>query len=34
MIKKILVALDSTPFTDVAVRHSIELGKSHNAEVT
>jgi nucleotide-binding universal stress UspA family protein len=34
MIKKILVTLDGSPFTDVAVRHSIELGKFHNAEGT
>ena len=34
MIKKILVTLDSSPFTETAVRHTIEIGKSHNAEVT
>jgi nucleotide-binding universal stress UspA family protein len=34
VVKRILVTLDDSPFTDVAVRHSIELGKIHNAEVT
>jgi nucleotide-binding universal stress UspA family protein len=34
MIKKILVTLDSSPFTETAIRHTIEIGISHNAEVT
>ncbi len=34
MVKKILVTLDSSPFTQVAVRHAVELGKIHDAEVT
>jgi nucleotide-binding universal stress UspA family protein len=34
VIKKILVTLDDSPFTDVAVKHAIELGKFHNAEIT
>lgn len=34
MVKKILVTLDNSPSTDTAIRHSIEIGKFHNAEVT
>ncbi len=34
MVKKILITLDSSPFTLVAMDHAIELGKVHNAEVT
>ena len=34
MIKRILVALSGTPFTDSAVRHALELARIHGAEVT
>jgi len=34
MIKKILVSLDSSPFTDAAIRHAVDLAKSHHAELT
>ncbi len=34
MIKKILVGLDSTPFTDTAIQYAIGLAKAHSAEVT
>lgn len=34
MIKRILVALSGTPFTDSATRHALELAKLHGAELT
>lgn len=34
MIRKILVGLDSTPYTDSAVRHAVELSKTCGAELT
>ena len=34
MIKKILVGLGGTPFSDVAISRSIELAKIHNAHIT
>lgn len=34
MIKKILVGLASTPFTETAIRHGIELAKIHHAQLT
>jgi nucleotide-binding universal stress UspA family protein len=34
MIKRILVALSGTPFTDSAVEHAVELARLHDAHVT
>ncbi len=34
MIKRILVALSGTPFTDAAVRHALDLARLHEAELT
>jgi nucleotide-binding universal stress UspA family protein len=34
MVRKILVGLGGTPFTDVAVRRAVELARLHGAEVT
>jgi nucleotide-binding universal stress UspA family protein len=34
MIKRILVALSGTPYTDSAIRHAIELARAHDAELT
>ena len=34
MIKRILVALSGTPFTEAAIQHTIELARRHEAEVT
>ncbi len=34
MIKRILVALSGTPFTEAAVRHAVELAERHGAELT
>lgn len=34
MIKRILVALSGTPFTESAIKHALELAKIHDAEVT
>jgi len=34
MIKRILVALSGSPFTRSAVRHAVDLGCAHDAEVT
>ena len=34
MIKRILVALSGTPFTDSAISHAIELAKVHDAQLT
>lgn len=34
MIRKILVGLDSTPFTDTAIRYALELAKTFGAELT
>ncbi len=34
MIKRILVALSGTPFTDAAIQHTVELAKGHKARVT
>ncbi len=34
MVKKILMTLDSSPFTQAALGHAIELGRVHKAEVT
>ncbi len=34
MIKRILVALSGTPFTESATRHAIELAQRHGAELT
>jgi len=34
MIKRILVALSSTPCTSSAVKHAVELANQHNAELT
>jgi nucleotide-binding universal stress UspA family protein len=33
MLKRILVALSGSPFTTSAIRHTIELGKTHQARV-
>ena len=34
MIRRILVGLAGTPYTDVAIRQAIELAKAHQAELT
>ncbi|MCH8825241.1 MAG: universal stress protein [Planctomycetes bacterium] len=34
MVKRILVALSGTPFTDSAIKHALELAKIHQAELT
>ena len=34
MIKRILVALSGTPYTEPAVTHSLELARAHGAEIT
>ena len=34
MIKRILVGLGGTPFTEVAVRRAVELARAHEAELT
>ncbi len=34
MIKRILVALSGTPFTDTAVQHALELAALHDAQIT
>ena len=34
MIKRILLGLGGTPFTDVAVERAIELAKNHGATIT
>ncbi len=34
MVKKILMTLDKSPFSKVAMDHAIQLGKFHKAEVT
>ena len=34
MIKRILVGLAGTPYTDVAIQQAVELAKSHDAELT
>ena len=34
MIKRILVGLAGTPYTDTAIRRAVELAKAHEAEVT
>lgn len=34
MVKRILVALSGTPFTDSAIKHALELAQFHQAELT
>lgn len=34
MIKRILVALSGTPFTEASIAHAVELGRAHGAELT
>lgn len=34
MIKRILVALSGTPFTEPAIKHAVELARTHEAELT
>ena len=34
MIKRILVGLAGTPYTDTAIRRAVELAKVHEAELT
>lgn len=34
MIKKVLVGLDSTPFTETAIRHAVGLAKTYGVELT
>ena len=34
MIKRILLGLGGTPFTDVAIERAVELAKAHGARIT
>ena len=34
MIKRILLGLGGTPFTDVAIERAVELAKAHDALIT
>ncbi len=34
MIKKVLIGLDSTPYTDTAIRHAVGLAKTYSVELT
>lgn len=34
MVKRILVVLSGTPYTDAAIQHAVELAKRHDARVT